>query len=102
MATVILGSVNGQSVVENGRSTSPRSKMAKRAHDPERLFDLDLVRCTENGALAAWKWIGKGNKNAADYDAYEAIRGMFNLIDGQGIVLIGEGIKDQAPGIFMG
>lgn len=73
-----------------------------RAHDPERLFDLDLVRCTENGALAAWKWIGKGNKNAADADASDAIRGMFNLIDCQGIVRIGEGLKDEAPGIFTG
>jgi fructose-1,6-bisphosphatase II len=76
--------------------------MSKRAHDPERLFDLDLVRCTENGALAAWKWIGKGNKNAADGAASNAIRGMFNLIDCQGIVRIGEGLKDEAPGIFTG
>ncbi len=76
--------------------------MPTRPHDPERLFDLDLVRCTENGALAAGKWIGKGNKNAADQAASEAIRGMFNLIDCKGVVRIGEGIKDEAPGIFMG
>ena len=76
--------------------------MTTRRHDPERLFDLDLVRCTENGALAAWKWIGKGNKNAADQAASDAIRGMFNLIDCQGVVRIGEGLKDEAPGIFMG
>ncbi len=76
--------------------------MPTRPHDPERLFDLDLVRCTENGALAAGKWIGKGNKNAADHAASEAIRGMFNLIDCKGVVRIGEGIKDEAPGIFMG
>jgi fructose-1,6-bisphosphatase II len=101
MANVILGSANGQPGIAETVS-APRSKMAKRAHDPERLFDLDLVRCTENGALAAWKWIGKGNKNAADFDASDAIRGMFNLIDCQGIVRIGEGIKDEAPGIFMG
>ena len=76
--------------------------MTTRAHDPERLFDLDLVRCTENGALAAWKWIGKGNKNAADHAASDAIRGMFNLIDCQAVVRIGEGLKDEAPGIFTG
>jgi fructose-1,6-bisphosphatase II len=76
--------------------------MRNRPHDPERLFDLDLVRSTENGALAAWKWIGKGNKNAADQAASDAIRGMFNLIDCQGIVRIGEGLKDEAPGIFTG
>src|SRR4029079_15471747 len=84
------------------RHTTCGASMSKRARDPDRLFDLDLVRCTENGALAAWKWIGKGNRNAADYDASDAIRGMFNLIDCQGIVRIGEGIKDEAPGIFMG
>ena len=76
--------------------------MTFRLHDPERLFDLDLVRCTENGALAASKWIGKGNKNAADQAASDAIRGMFRLIDCQGIVRIGEGLKDEAPGIFTG
>lgn len=53
-------------------------------------------------ALAAWKWIGKGNKNAADHAASDAIRGMFNLIDCQGVVRIGEGLKDEAPGIFTG
>lgn len=76
--------------------------MTTRVHDPERLFDLDLVRCTENGALAAWKWSGKGNKNAADSAASDAIRGMFKLIDCQAVVRIGEGIKDEAPGIFTG
>ncbi len=74
--------------------------MESRRHDPERLFDLDLVRCTENAALAAWKYFGKGDKNQADYAASDAIRGMFSLIDCQGLVRIGEGRKDDAPGIF--
>lgn len=74
--------------------------MKQRRHDPERLFDLDLVRCTENAALAAWKYFGKGDKNQADYAASDAIRGMFSLIDCQGLVRIGEGRKDDAPGIF--
>ena len=69
-------------------------------HDPERVIDLDLVRCTENAALAAWKFFGKGDKNQADGAASDAMRGMFGLIDCKGLVRIGEGRKDEAPGIF--
>lgn len=64
------------------------------------MIDLDLVRCTENAAIAAWKHFGKGDKNTADAAATDAIRGMFELIDCQGLVRIGEGRKDDAPGIF--
>ncbi|MCC6491818.1 MAG: class II fructose-bisphosphatase [Pirellulales bacterium] len=71
-------------------------------HDPERVFDLDLVRCTENAALAAWKHFGKGDKNLADFAAADAMRGMFQLIDCKAVVRIGEGRKDKAPGIFTG
>ncbi len=72
-------------------------------HDePERLIGLDLVRACEAAALNALGWIGKGDKDAADAAATDAIRGMLNLIDMCGICTIGEGIKDQAPGIFVG
>jgi len=74
--------------------------MNVRPHDPERAIDLDLVRSTENAALAAWKWFGKGDKNQADAAAADAIRGMFQLIECKGLVRIGEGRKDEAPGIF--
>ena len=74
--------------------------MAETRHDPERVIDLDLVRCTENAALTAWKWFGKGEKEQADGAAADAIRGMFQLIDCKGLVRIGEGRKDNAPGIF--
>ncbi len=74
--------------------------MEIKRHDPERAIDLDLIRCTENAAIAAWKWFGKGDKNQADSAAADAIRGMFQLIDCQGLVRIGEGRKDAAPGIF--
>lgn len=76
--------------------------MPSTRHDPERAIDLDLVRCTENAALAAWKHFGKGDKNTADYAASDAVRGMFQLIDCKGLVRIGEGRKDDAPGIFTG
>jgi fructose-1,6-bisphosphatase II len=74
--------------------------MAPKRHDPERVIDLDLVRCTENAALAAWKFFGKGDKNQADQAASDALRGMFQLIDCKALVRIGEGRKDDAPGIF--
>ncbi len=75
--------------------------MPANRHDPERAIDLDLVRCTENAALAARKWLGKGDKNSADLAATDAMRGMFELVDCKGLVRIGEGRKDKAPGIFM-
>ena len=75
--------------------------MPAQRHDPERVIDLDLVRCTENAALAARKWFGKGDKNRADLAATDALRGMFQLIDCKGLVRIGEGRKDDAPGIFL-
>ncbi len=70
--------------------------------EPERLIGLDLVRASEAAALNAFRWIGKGDKEAADAAATDAIRGMLNLMDISGICTIGEGIKDEAPGIFVG
>ncbi|MFG0330657.1 MAG: class II fructose-bisphosphatase [Phycisphaerales bacterium] len=97
--------MNKSAVEEQSKSTKRKSKGSSKAdspHDPERLLDLDIVRATENAALCAWKWFGKGDKNKADYAASDAIRGMFELIDCKGLVRIGEGRKDDAPGIFTG
>ena len=69
---------------------------------PERLIGMDLVRASEGAALNAFRWIGKGDKIAADEAATDAIRGMLNLIDMSATCTIGEGIKDEAPGIFVG
>lgn len=66
---------------------------SKTRPDPERLIDLDLVRATENAAIAAWKWFGKGDKIMADAAASDAMRGMFQLIACKGLVRIGEGRK---------
>ena len=74
----------------------------KPIQDLERIIEFDLVRATEAAALNASQWLGKGNKNAADQAACDAIRGMFDLIPCCGEVVIGEGIKDDAPGIFLG
>ena len=69
---------------------------------PEKLIGMDLVRASESAALNAFRWIGKGEKETADQAATDAIRGMLNLIDMCGTCTIGEGIKDEAPGIFVG
>lgn len=70
--------------------------------DPERIFEMDFLRATEGAAIVAHRWMGRGDKEAADAAACDAIRGMFDLMDMRGEVVIGEGIKDEAPGIFKG
>jgi fructose-1,6-bisphosphatase II len=70
--------------------------------DSERLLGLDFIRATEAAALTAYKWMGKGDKESADYAACDAIRGLFDTVNVNGLVTIGEGIKDKAPGIFKG
>lgn len=70
--------------------------------DVERQMELDFMRATEIAALNTMQWIGKGQKEMADAAACDAIRGMFDLMDMCGEVMIGEGIKDEAPGLFKG
>lgn len=76
--------------------------MDPRRHDVQRLIEFDFLRATEIAALHSMQWMGKGNKEAADAAACDAIRGMFDLMDMRGEVVIGEGIKDEAPGLFKG
>ncbi len=71
-------------------------------HDPERTIEFEFVRATENAALNALRWIGRGDKEGADEAACDAIYGVFDLVNIRGEVVIGEGIKDDAPGIFLG
>jgi fructose-1,6-bisphosphatase II len=70
--------------------------------DIERNIELDFLRATEIAALNTLQWLGKGDKESADAAACDAIRGMFDLMDMRGRVVIGEGIKDEAPGLFIG
>src|SRR3954463_2902475 len=70
--------------------------------DPERTIEFEFVRATENAALNSLHWLGRGEKEKADADAWDAIYGVFDLVDIAGEVVIGEGIKDNAPGIFLG
>src|SRR5207253_8775565 len=71
-------------------------------YDIERIIKFDFVRATEGAALNSLRWLGRGDKEAADAAACDAIRGMFDLMNICGEVVIGEGIKDKAPGIFKG
>lgn len=72
------------------------------AADPERTIEFEFVRATENAALHVLPWLGRGEKEKADAAACDAIRGVFDLVDVRGEVVIGEGLKDNAPGLFVG
>jgi fructose-1,6-bisphosphatase II / sedoheptulose-1,7-bisphosphatase len=68
----------------------------------DRNLALELVRVTEAAALAASRWIGRGDKNAADGAAVDAMRKAFDTIDIEGTVVIGEGEMDEAPMLYIG
>ncbi|NCW90834.1 MAG: fructose-bisphosphatase class II, partial [Acidimicrobiia bacterium] len=63
---------------------------------------MELVRVTESAALAASKWVGRGDKNAADGAAVDAMRNLLDTVNMDGVVVIGEGEKDEAPMLFNG
>ncbi len=69
---------------------------------PDRNLALELVRTTEAAALAASRWMGRGDKNGADGAAVDAMRVVLDTVPMDGIVVIGEGEKDEAPMLFNG
>jgi fructose-1,6-bisphosphatase II len=69
---------------------------------PDRNIAMELVRVTEAAALAAGRWIGRGDKNGADGAAVDAMRLMIDTVSMRGTVVIGEGEKDEAPMLFNG
>ncbi|CAG4929357.1 MULTISPECIES: class II fructose-bisphosphatase [Acidithrix] len=68
----------------------------------DRNLALELVRVTESAAIAASRWMGRGDKNGADGAAVEAMRAALRTIAMDGVVIIGEGEKDEAPMLFNG
>jgi len=68
----------------------------------QRNLGFELVRVTEAAALACARWMGRGDKNAADQAAVTAMRYVLDSVDLDGVVVIGEGIKDQAPMLYIG
>ena len=69
---------------------------------PDRNLALELVRVTEAAAMGAGRWIGRGDKEAADQAAVDAMRHMLATVEMDGVVVIGEGEKDEAPMLYNG
>ena len=68
----------------------------------DRLLSLGLARVSEAAALASARFIGRGDQDAADQAATDAMRTQLNLLDIQGVVVIGEGERDEAPMLYIG
>jgi fructose-1,6-bisphosphatase II len=82
---------------------SPRSPGLSVAHEaPDRNLALELVRVTEAAAMAAGRWVGRGDKNGADGVAVNAMRALISTVGMRGVVVIGEGEKDNAPMLYNG
>ncbi|AEW96272.1 MULTISPECIES: class II fructose-bisphosphatase [Streptomycetaceae] len=69
---------------------------------PDRNLALELVRVTEAAAMAAGRWVGRGDKNGADGAAVKAMRTLVHTVSMNGVVVIGEGEKDEAPMLYNG
>jgi fructose-1,6-bisphosphatase II len=72
------------------------------AQAPDRNLALELARVTEAGAMAAARWVGRGDKIGADAAAVEAMRALISTVSMGGVVVIGEGEKDRAPMLYNG
>jgi len=84
-----------------GPPTVP-SRPARLTEDLDRNLALELVRVTEAAAMAAGRWVGRGDKTGGDGAAVDAMRQLINSLPMRGVVVIGEGEKDNAPMLFNG
>ncbi|WP_440068344.1 class II fructose-bisphosphatase [Streptosporangium sp. OZ121] len=82
--------------------TSVPDALATGEHAPDRNLALELVRVTEAAAMAGARWVGRGDKNGADGAAVNAMRQLINTVSMSGVVVIGEGEKDNAPMLYNG
>ncbi|MER6507725.1 class II fructose-bisphosphatase [Nonomuraea sp. NPDC048881] len=82
--------------------TSVPAALATGEHAPDRNLAMELVRVTEAAAMAAARWVGRGDKNGADGAAVNAMRQLINTVSMNGVVVIGEGEKDHAPMLYNG
>ncbi|WP_186627948.1 class II fructose-bisphosphatase [Rhodococcus sp. BP22] len=78
------------------------STESTRAMAPDRNLALELVRVTEAGALASGRWVGRGDKEGGDGAAVDAMRQLVSSVSMRGVVVIGEGEKDEAPMLYNG
>src|SRR5204862_3800981 len=72
------------------------------SQDLDRNLAMELVRATEAAALAAGRHLGRGDKEAVDQAAVDAMRLVLQTVDMDGVVVIGEGEKDEAPMLYIG
>src|SRR5215207_876402 len=82
--------------------TSVPATLAAEKHAPDRNLALELVRVTEAAAMASARWVGRGDKNGADGAAVNSMRQLINTVSMRGVVVIGEGEKDNAPMLYNG
>src|SRR5712691_4246454 len=82
--------------------TAEQQAHAPATHAPDRNLALELTRVTEAAAMAAARWVGRGDKNGADGAAVNAMRMLINSVSMRGVVVIGEGEKDHAPMLYNG
>jgi fructose-1,6-bisphosphatase II len=82
--------------------TAVPDELAVRQEAPDRNLALELVRVTEAAGMAAGRWVGRGDKNGADQAAVNAMRQLVSTVSMQGVVVIGEGEKDEAPMLYNG
>ncbi|HEY0621069.1 MAG TPA: class II fructose-bisphosphatase [Kribbella sp.] len=83
-------------------ATTPPAHLEVDKDAPDRNLALELVRVTEAAAMAAGRWVGRGDKNGADGAAVNAMRTLIGTVGMNGVVVIGEGEKDNAPMLYNG
>jgi fructose-1,6-bisphosphatase II len=86
--------------LEPARTVPPELAVSRQA--PDRNLALELVRVTEAAAMAAGRWVGRGDKNGGDGAAVDAMRILIGTVSMRGVVVIGEGEKDKAPMLYNG
>ena len=97
---------SGHGFGEGSDTGAPRGwvapDLAAAAQAPDRNLAMELVRVTEAAAMAAGRWVGRGDKNGADGVAVNAMRALIGTVGMNGVVVIGEGEKDNAPMLYNG
>jgi fructose-1,6-bisphosphatase II len=87
-------------LMTGSRPVPPELAVPRQA--PDRNLALELVRVTEAAAMAAGRWVGRGDKNGGDGAAVDAMRALIGTVSMRGVVVIGEGEKDEAPMLYNG
>ncbi len=82
--------------------STPTSPKPPTWEAPDRNLAMELVRVTEVAAIAAGRWVGRGDKESGDQAAVDAMRHLLGSVSMQGVVVIGEGEKDEAPMLYNG